>query len=296
MRLWWNSLLRTFGVSLIWLTSFLVVGWAQGFGLFQLWTVNQNIKLGSTYVKASSVDDAAMGTVLAQVWFGNDEYKADPTFENLFRILEVSEGLISVDVLQLVANAENRQQVFQSHLSAIQAIRFETVDVAVWYQNMANRFLDESNACLVRKQEGDIEFYQWVRDANKVFATRWYEKSLEDAPCYITNRIKANAMTYLSTRVQAYAWVLRLREQILTSNQEMILTYPEVLQSDLPSRLLATQRQLAQLKAIPFTQVQWTFGWFTTAQTQFLPNYFEVFFPGRRPTYFDPQVTQIPNS
>lgn len=291
MRLWWNSLLRTFGVSLIWLTSFLVAGWAQGFGLFQLWTVNQNIKVWSTYVKASSVDDAAMGTVLAQVWFGNDDYTADPTFENLFRILEVSEWLIWVDILQLVSNAENRQQVFQSHLRAIQSIRFETTDVAVWYQDLANRFLDESNACLIRKQEGDAEFFQWVADANKVFATRWYERSLEAAPCYIINRIKANAMTYLSTRVQAYAWVLRLREQILTSNQEMILTYPELLQSDLPSRLLATQRQLAQLKAVPYTQLQSTVGWFTTAQNQFLPNYFEVFFPGRRPTYFDPQIT-----
>jgi ABC-type phosphate/phosphonate transport system substrate-binding protein len=68
--------------------------------------------------------------------------------------------LISVDVLDLVVNAEDRQQVFRSHLNAIQAVRFETVDVAAGYQDMANRFLDESNACLVRKEEGDRDFYE----------------------------------------------------------------------------------------------------------------------------------------
>lgn len=295
MRLWWNSLFRTFRISLVLITSFLVVWWVQWFGLFQLWTVNQNIKVWSTYVKQSSVDDAAMGTVLAQLWLGNDEYIADPTFENLFRILEVSEWLISVDVLDLVVNAEDRQQVFRSHLNAIQAVRFETVDVAAGYQDMANRFLDESNACLVRKEEGDRDFYEWVNQENKVLATRWYDQSLESAPCYITNRIKANAMAYLSTRVQLYVWVLRQREQILTTNQEMILTYPELLQSDLPSRLLATQRQLSLLKSVPYNQVRSTFGGFTTAPVWFLPNYFEVFFPGNSPTYFDPQITLTPD-
>lgn len=290
MRLWWNSLFITFWVSLVLITSFLVVWWAQWLGLFQLRTVQQNIKVWSTYVKQSSVDDAAMGTVLAQLGLGNDEFTADPTFENLFRILETSEWLTNIDILTLITNSQNPQQVFRSHVNAIQAIRRETTDVAAGYQDMANRFLDESNGCLMRKEEWDRDFYQWVNQQNKVLATRWYDQSLETAPCYITNRIKANAMAYLGTRVQLYAWLMRQREQILLTNQEMILTYPELLQSDLPWRLVATQRQLNVLKSVPFNQVRWTFNGFTTSQVWFLPNYFEVFFPWKRPTYFDPQI------
>ena len=287
--------LWTFGMSLVVITSILtIIQSVQGFWLFQVWTVNQNIKLWSTYVKQSSVDDVALGTVLAQLGLWNDDYTADPTFENLFRILNVSQWLVEVDILSLVINASNRQSAFQSHLNTIQAIRFETIDVAAWYQAMANKFLDESNACLQRKEAGDRDFFVWVNEQDEILATRGYEDSLEAAPCYITNRVRANAMAYLSTRVQAYAWVLRQRELILTTNQENIITYPELIQSDLPARLLATQRDLARLNAVSFSQVQSTFGWFTTAPVGLLPNYFDVFFPWRRPTYFDPQISLTP--
>lgn len=291
MRTRRSKLLLTFGLSFLVLGVFwLVIGGVQSFDLFNLWTVTQNIKAWGTYVKASSVDDAAMGTVLAQLGFGNGEYRTDASLTNLFRILEVSEALVETDVVALMLGAEDRQGVLNAHIHAVQAVRYETVDVAAGYQAQANSYLDTSNICLATKQAGDRDFFEWVNQADGGLATIGYEQSLGAAPCYITNRVKANAMTYLSTRVQAYAGLLSQREQILNANQHNIVTYPELLQGDLLEQLLSTKYQLAQLKSVPYGNVQSTFGGFTTAGTSFLPNYFDVFFPGKRPTYLNPQL------
>jgi hypothetical protein len=47
--------------------------------------------------------------------------------------------------------------------------------------------------------------------------------SLEFAPCYITNRIKANAYAYMADKVSTHARILAKRQTLLTNNAQAIV-------------------------------------------------------------------------
>ena len=57
-------------------------------------TQQKNIQIGQNYVRPSLVDDAIVGTVLANVAFGQRLYHTDTSLGGVFELFDVSRALL----------------------------------------------------------------------------------------------------------------------------------------------------------------------------------------------------------
>lgn len=271
--------------------------WAQdvlSFDFLKDWTVRQNVKLWESYVKQSSVDNAAVWTVLAQVSFGNGSYKVPPTTNNVYDLFAYSQILVNTNILDLLKTTDTPELALDTHIAhtskTIEQIRDSTVSL----NELANTYLTLSKECLLTKQGGDRMFFEWVATNNSQKSDDWLSISLENAPCYITNRIKANAYAYLSQKVQTHATILVKREQLLTQNKSILLENTEYFEWDILDRLVDVKAQLASVNSVSYDSFNSIFNFDYLNSDYTLPVFQKVLFePWKIPNYTQPAFWMV---
>ena len=223
---------------------------------FSVWTGIQNEKVWTQYVKQSATDNSVVGTVLAQVAFGNRAYKVAPSQWNVFGLFQQSESLISVDVVDLMQASQNPEQILTAHINQAETVLANIFDVNSSLSEQAQGYITQSQECFNQKQQGDAAFFQWVQRWDATQTEQGLQTSLEFAPCYITNRIRANAAAYLAQKVMVNAWLLAQRVRILNENSSLLVNNYAFLESDILERLLRLKQQLLTINALQFDQFQ----------------------------------------
>jgi len=278
-------------------TALWAVVWGQQiqwFNLFGQRTTAQHTKLGQTYVKQSDVDNSAVWTVLAQISMGNGSFKVPATTSNVYGLFSASQLLVNTDILSLVKNAENPDAAVDTHIAHTQATIDQITQTAAWLNERAQTHIGLATECLAKKRAGDAVFFNGVNELNEPRSNLGLEQSLEHAPCYITNRIKANAYAYLAQKVQTNKNLLTQRASLLRTNKTLLVNNSAYLEGDILERLLQLKRNLLAVNTS--TSAPWfqrMFDFTNLDPNQPLPAYFKVLFVDHEmkiPTYQKPGI------
>lgn len=270
---------------------FFGLGNTSAFNLFSAWTKDVNLKLGQEYVKESSVDDTIIGTTLANLALGAGEYKSDASVKNTLNLFEISTALINVDILELINDAENPDDALGTHIKHIDKTLQEIDETVELLQWDAAKYAEESRQCLQEKNEGDKIFFEGLQASDEASLYEWLEQSLDASPCYITNRVKANAAVYMASKVATHRSILAKRKQLLEQQGDLLLDHTAYMEWNILEELLALRNQLNAVNQVNYSpEVGWSFNsvfnpsWTESA----LPNFGSLIPLDGYPTYNDP--------
>ncbi len=262
----------------------------ESFNFFKVWTAQQNLKIGWSYVTPNSIDSPVIGTVLAQIKVWNWQMYWARTRWDTFWLQDKATHLIQTDILEVMRNAQDPSAVFDLHTGQAELL---IQDMETTYESLtelANEKQSESNDCLQLKREGDQEFFDWVAQKSEIEYMAWLEKSKEYGPCYITNRIESNAYRYLAEQSIAYRNILVQRNNTLITNREELITSYPLLFGDVAEKMVTLKRTLNQVNTTSYSNFE-DFFTFWLPQNQDLPSLQNIWFRDNMlevPNYIDP--------
>lgn len=263
---------------------------SESFNFFKVWTVNQNLKIWADFVKTSDVPTAIVWSVLAQLKIGNGTLYGRRTTSDTLGLEAHAQALVNTDILQLLREARDPSSVFDLHLAQTENLLQDMDATYASLMQTSQQKSEASQACLQEKQAGDQAFFVWVNDANEMAYQAWLDQSMEYAPCYITNRIEANAYAYLAQKSIAYQTILHQRNQTLQSNRELLLQSYPLLHGDVAQQLVSLKNTLNQVNKTTYTDFSEFFS-FGFPQDGNLPSLQNVRFKDNSlavPNYVDP--------
>lgn len=271
--------------------------WVFSFNLFSAWTYKQwNIKIGENYVKDSEVDDTIVGLVIANMMFGEGEYyvTGEKAMQDALKLFATSEALVQVDILDLVTKNEDSARVLDAHLKHIEQTLTKIQSTNQQLREIAQEYVQKANNCLVEKRDGDQLFFQWVQWNDGASTVVGLEMSLEFAPCYITNRIKANAYAYMADKVSTHARILAKRQTLLTNNAQAIVNNTSYLEWNVLEQLIALRNEIQGINRVEYRQVEGLFNmniFSGERDISSLPSFDRVFLSDTNtwPTYLEPE-------
>jgi hypothetical protein len=161
---------RVFGVSFLVFAAGRYVLSAQevvSFSFFKVWTLQQNIKLGQQYVREGHIDNTVVGTVIANVSFGQGAYYANPTIADAIRLFDSSRALVSTDVLELLRTSQYPEQTLTTHIKHVDRTVNQIDALATSLSQLADNHLQESQRCLSLKREGDTFFFEGIQSSDQ---------------------------------------------------------------------------------------------------------------------------------
>ena len=282
---------------------FFVMQEIVAFSLLGAWTKNVNVRawkgaLGAWYVRESMVDDAVIGTALANISLGAGAYKSDGSMKKVLQLADTAGALIQVDILELVKNAKNPKDALAMHLKHSEKTLEEIDDTVEKLHADAAEYMAISQECLWEKNEGDRMFFDGLQANDEASLQEWLAQSLDASPCYITNRVKANASVHMATKIGMYRALLAKRKQFLEQKWDMIVEYKDLFEGNLLEQLLMIKQQLKQLNTIDATTLStslWWPSWWVfvnifdpSRKISDLPNFSKLVPLDGFPTYKDP--------
>jgi len=244
-------------------------------------------------VKDSRVDNAVLGTTLSQLSFGNWSYSLDPSPKNIDDLFLQSQILVNTDILTLVKSSQNPESAIQAHIAHTEKTISQIQSAAVWLQEKANDHLSKSKECLSFKRQWDALFFKWVQQSDERMSDEWLAMSLEYAPCYITNRIQANAQAFLQQKVQTNARLLQQRSSLLTKNKELLVANSSYFEWNILEELLLVKQQMKRVNSVSFDTFSNAFSFEHLWYDYKLPKYDSfVIRPDKIPTFEDPGLEE----
>ncbi len=282
------------------------------FDFFDEWTIQQNVVLWENFVKDTSVDNAVIWTTLSQLSFGNGSYSLAPTAENTDELFLQSQILVNTDIMSLVTSSQNPDWAISAHVAHTEKTIAQIKDSSDALNASAQDYLTKSKQCLAEKRRWDAMFFKWVQQSDDRVSDEWLALSLEYAPCYITNRIQANAQAFLAQKVQTNAYLLSQRSSLLTQNKDLLVNNSSYLEWTILEDLLAVKYKMTQLNNVSFDKFVpnfnfdsidlsgWNSGGVSNSSFDYLnfdyqlPKYDSfVIWPDKIPTFQEPWLDNI---
>ncbi len=202
-----------------------------------------------------------------------------------------TEALVYTDILEVLSTSSDPEKVLELHLAQMEQALQEIDSTYASYADLSAERQAASDECLAKKRAGDAQFFEWVENWDRSEFTLWLETSVAEAPCYITNRIEANAYAYLAQRSLAFQRILTERLQILSNNKALLLQSYPLLQGDIAEQLVAFKRTLAWINTQSQATAQWLFSLPWNAEVSQYPNLQNIWFRDNDinvPTFLDP--------
>lgn len=286
--------------SPIFLVSFIIfvilffvlsAGVGEWFNVFKVWTVNQNLKLGSSFVKSSQVYSPVIGQTLAQLKVGNDQQFGASAVGNASTLSSRAQTLAETDILRLVSESNDPDSVFDLHQAQMEQLLDEMWSSYDELSKLSEERKIAADECLIKKKEWDQQFFVWVQEEDENKYLEWLEQSKEFAPCYITNRIEANAYAYLAQRAVAGQQILQTRFDTLWANRDTLLSSYPLLQGNLAEQLVNFKQTLNTVNNTDFSQITDLLDFGMPDANTPLPSLHKVWFNDNNyqvPTYLEP--------
>lgn len=262
----------------------------QSFTLLKVWTVNQNLKIWSNYVRVSDIDSPIIWTVLAQVKIGQWSYFGDNSYASSMRLRNQTEALVEIDILKALREATDPQQMLDMHLSQLTQAGEDIEKNRTSLLEIAEQKNIDSQECYRKKIEWDTLFFAWIQQDDPEEAQLGLDQSLEFWPCYITNRIEANAYRYMAERVTAFYTLISKRNLTLSNNAEMLINSYPLLHWSIAEQLVDLKQQLYLVNSTDFSQFDEYFS-LQVPQLDTLPSLQNIWFQENDlniPTYIEP--------
>lgn len=267
--------------------------------------MKQNLKIWSSYVQEQDVDDVAMGTVISQLYNSPGYYSHDSLIKRWLKIFHDTQMLVSVNIAALLQTSKDRTRTIDLHIAHISKKLDEMNIIVDQLKDMIQKKQEISTSCLDRKKQWDRTFLQGITENNPKLVEEWLKISTNDAPCYITNRIQANAYTYLIERIQWYKTALLKRKSLLENNKATLVTYGDQLDSSMDIELSNIKNKVKELQnyeyAVYSNIKNWNEQTSSSQSLDLLSNFFNYGFPSdtnnvpKLKFWFNDNNTNVPN-
>lgn len=164
-------------------------------------------------------------------------------------IIKTLEEMVKTDILGNLKLVNNKQEILTNYLNqSDSAIQEGTRLIDSLKQELALLQI-EIKSCLVDKAIADKEYFENTNQYDQIGSQTAMERSISMDKCASENRIRYNAKSYLVGKAVFLTSVLQQKYNVLSTQQEILISYPEVVED---SMLLKLQLINETLKSYQF--------------------------------------------
>ncbi len=205
-------------------------------------------------MRVSEIESPIVWMVLAQVKVWQGSYYGNNSYASSMRLRNQTEALVGVDILKALRESSDPQQMLDIHLGQLNQATDDIVANRDSLLEIAQEKNLTSQECYRKKLEWDSIFFAWVQEDDSQKTQEWLDQSLEFGPCYITNRIEANAYAYMAERVTAYYSLISQRNQTLSNNSDILVSSYPLLHGGIAEQLVWLKQQLNRVNTTDFSE------------------------------------------
>lgn len=214
------------------------------FSWLGLWSTKQNQKTATNYVPKWTVDDTAIALLTANVKLWTNSYNYNIYVTDAITLLQSSSTLIQTDVIQLLDWSSKKATILEGYISQLEFTSAKMQDNIAGLQLMATEHNQESVTCDAAKKVWDSNFFQWINLNDAQMVIEWMIQSSESGPCYMKERVLANAYTTLVKKLQFQKTLIDKKLSIVQTNSDTIINNFQVFKDKSAAQLLSLQNQL----------------------------------------------------
>lgn len=287
---------RLFLISLVgFLVVFFVISGDEvaSFNFFSAWVAKKNQAIGDTGSKnaadtvwGSTEDAVVLGTTLANVKVGRGQRYGSSLLQRTLQALAKTQTLLMVDLSDLLWSAPDRRVALTAYQRSMEALAEEVSLTSEWLTSLIQDRQTRAQECLSAKNEGDQRFFAGIQEYNAVEAQAGIDQSMQEWPCYITNRVEASSYDYLSQTLAVSNQLLARRMEVINNNAEAIIQYFPLIEDGTLQQLQEVQQQLEIVRTSTSYQSVGSFFQRGIPEDTSGPQLIDVWFGGREiPTY-----------
>lgn len=198
----------------------------------------------TVYQRKSLVDDSVVGVTMLHLELTNNSAATSITFGQAADILQKGDSLLANNVIAYLQNASNKRLALETYTKNI------SKTVAQSDQTVSSLQLDYDNAsteyqqCSSDKQAADNQFFQGLGAPDAALMQQGYDDALRFGTCETRSRISTNVYQAVIQRMQGYADALRQMENLLTTNEDLIVANVDLFKDSYLEQLIQIRDEL----------------------------------------------------
>lgn len=234
-------------------TSILLLGSKQvsGYSWFGLWTAKtnnnaQNNQYIQQHIDHSVVQDIISAHTVLATSNGVYAWELTPatSISSIPQYIAASQRILMVDIISYLENASDKQDALDSLIWQMTYYQNQWGEIQTQLlEKIQTRTLD-FNECTSQKEDGDRNFYQWLRDGDATVMIAGIEASKKGGSCAAEARIDINAHTIMRNRVNDITATMTSVSSLLATNRSTILGNYPLFKDTYLEQLLALRNDL----------------------------------------------------
>ncbi len=188
--------------------------------------------------------DIALGVVFVNINILDGRFEWDIVLKKALGLLVQNKAYVYTNILTLLKSADDPKVVLNHYISRLKKLLSETDAMLVMLSSYYSQYQSKSQNCRMLKLQGDKEFFDGVSLPNEGMALMGLSKSLDNADCYIKNRIKANAYKYINYKLSNYRNFLSQKLKFLETNTDLLSSNFSLFEGQYLEQLLQIKQQL----------------------------------------------------
>ncbi len=219
---------------------------------FAFWTTKKNTEAQETsYMKSVSKKDVVSDIISAHVKLA----ATNPSFAwaslwwwtsiaSVPQYLAQWQRLLMTDVVAYLENASDKESGIDTLIGQLTYYQTQWEQIQ---QNIASVIQEKEidyAQCTTQKEEGDREFYQWIREWDGAMMQWGIEKAKKGASCQATARVEVNAHKAMERRVVEVVKISANLSSLLTQNRSTVLANFTLFKDTNLEKLISLRNQI----------------------------------------------------
>ncbi len=188
--------------------------------------------------------DIALGVIFVNMDILDGRFEWDVVLKKALSLLVQNKAYVYTNILTLLKSADDPKVVLNHYISRLRKLLSETDAMLVMLSSYYTQYQSKAQNCRMAKLQWDKEFFDGVSLPNEGIALMGLSKSLDNADCYIKNRIKANAYKYINYKLSNYRNFLSQKLRFLETNTDLLASNFSLFEGQYLEQLLQIKQQL----------------------------------------------------
>lgn len=200
----------------------------SGFSWFAQWTTTKNKAIQKNdYVQGHLQNDFIQDVMTAHTKLSAvNFFYWDLKVWNVSTVpqyLASAQRLLMIDIVSYLENSSDKEAWLDSLVAQMTYYQTQGATIQSNLQGIIQEKTLQLNTCTSQKEDGDRNFYQWLKDWDANTMTQWLAESQKAGTCQASARIDVNAHTVMLNRVNDIVTTLTNLSSILTENHATII-------------------------------------------------------------------------
>jgi len=186
----------------------------------------------------------AVNVILQSIKLSKGSYQYDLVLQKAIKLLAQNKAYVYTNILTLLKSADDPKMVLDHYISRLRDLVNQTQSMVDMLTFHSKEYWSKASTCRALKLEGDKQFFRGVELGMDWMAIEWLATSLQNADCYISNRIKSNAYKYVAYKLANYKNFFAQKLAFLEGNYQILVTNYPLLEDEYLAQLVKLKQQL----------------------------------------------------